>query len=251
MSSTKFTPGQGRDMRPRCLQLTRVLRIAVLLAFLPGCRAEQLESDQDRFRSALLQLETNQIMDNVVRAYNGLPIVHMDYSSITGTVSQTPSGQISGSTQTTAPVTNMIAYMLGFSQTNQLTVTANPVVDKPDVYAAYLDFVGKPGRLVVSPTPPPPETAHIVRCFNGSYYWVPLEYRIDFLEMALKTSVMRGAPTAPPQSIDAKSPRLTAFKGPIRNCLPIHRSAMSIPSAPRWTEKSKMTTGPSSSRLTA
>ena len=153
-------------MKPRRQTLTAVLVFASALALVSGCRAQQLQSDQDRFRCALLEMETNQIMDNLVCAYNGLPIVHMDYSSITGTITQTPSGQISGSVQTTAPVTNMIAYMLGFSQMNQLTVTANPVVDKPDFYAAYLDFLGKPGRLLVSPTPPPPDAAHIVRCFQ-------------------------------------------------------------------------------------
>jgi hypothetical protein len=158
-------------------------------------------------------METDQIMDNLIRAYNGLPMLHMDYSSITGTISQTPSGQLSGSTQTTPPVTNTIAYVLGFSQSNQLTVTANPVVDKPDVYSAYLDFVGKPNRLMVTPDPPTPGAAHLVRCYGGSYYWVPAEYRIDFLDLALKTTVMRGQPATPPLSIDRKVIAVTGIEG--------------------------------------
>src|SRR6516164_8089761 len=52
----------------------------------PGCRSAQLRHDQDCMRTALLDLYTNQIMDNLIRAYNGYPIVQLDYSDITGAV---------------------------------------------------------------------------------------------------------------------------------------------------------------------
>jgi hypothetical protein len=109
---------------PQLFGFGRLLFVLVFVLLTGGCRPQQLQTDQDRFRCALLQMETNQFMDNLVRAYNGLPIVHMDYSAITGTVTQNPSGQISGSSQLAGgPFTSMFAYMVGASQTNQLTVT--------------------------------------------------------------------------------------------------------------------------------
>ena len=68
---------------------------------LHGCRSQQLACDQDQFRSRILELYTNQIMDNLVRVDQGLPIVQMDYTNITGTVTQNATAGFSN-TQTTA-----------------------------------------------------------------------------------------------------------------------------------------------------
>src|SRR5262245_44154382 len=96
-----------------------VLLIAILAS---GCRVRQLQMDQDRFRCALIQMQTSQIMDNLVRAYNGLPFVHLDYGAITGTVTQTANGQLSGSTENAdGIVTQMLGFMFSGEQENQLT----------------------------------------------------------------------------------------------------------------------------------
>ena len=53
-----------------------------LLAAIAGCRTEQLRYDQDQMRQAVLDLYTNQIMDNLIRAYCGMPMVQIDYTSL-------------------------------------------------------------------------------------------------------------------------------------------------------------------------
>jgi hypothetical protein len=192
----------------------------------PGCRSAQLEKDQDCMRDALLDLYTNQIMDNLIRAYNGYPIVQLDYSDITGTVTQNSNASYGGhqdletdrnefGVTTLRQFTKFFEYSIGGSQENQLTITANPVLNNNEVYNAYLEFLQRPERFIASDEPPPPGAAHIVRCAPGApcdsgcgpckgkkcvkkYFWVPCEYRYDFLRLALVTTVQRGQPLEVP-----------------------------------------------------
>jgi len=183
-----------------------------------GCRSAQLAQDQDQFRARLLDLYTNQIMDNLVRADQGLPIVQLDYSKVTGTITQ--NGMLSfTSTQTTTNTKmlviptvvrtlthsfmNAAAFNPTAYQTNALTVTADPVVDHNEVYDAYLEFLCKqPPRLVHTPEPPDPCVAHLVRRCGNLYYWVPIEYKYEFLKLALVTTVQRGQPLSIPDKFD-------------------------------------------------
>jgi hypothetical protein len=143
-------------------------------------------------------------MDNLIRVHNGLPIIQLDYSNITGTINQETSASISGSRESAAgAVTRIFGYMAGGTQTNNLTVTANPVLNDHDLYGAYLEFVyKKPGRLVVTPEQPPPGAAHIARCCNKLHYWVPAEYKADFLELSFRTTSLRGEPVRAPETFD-------------------------------------------------
>src|SRR5438045_2627485 len=115
---------------------SRTIPLLILAFTACACRSQQLHKDQDQFRHALLQMQTDQLLDNLVRAYNGLPIVHMDYTQITGTITQTAEGQVSGSVSEAAEViTKSISSMLTGRQESQLTVTGNPVLDS-NVYLA-------------------------------------------------------------------------------------------------------------------
>src|ERR1700724_3054963 len=49
--------------------------VAVLLIADSGCRSQQLARDEDHIRCAVLELQTNQIMDNLIRIRRGLPII--------------------------------------------------------------------------------------------------------------------------------------------------------------------------------
>jgi hypothetical protein len=162
-----------------------------------GCRAAQLQKDQDQMRDRLLELQTEQIMDNVIRARNSMPILHVDYKTTTGTVTQNADVGVDGSHSWPA-ISNTINWMVGGSHNQVLTVTGEPVYDQDLVYRAYLQFLHKPGRLVVSSECPPSGAAHIVRQRGDLYYWVPVEYAVDFLDLALSTTVMRGKPITPP-----------------------------------------------------
>jgi hypothetical protein len=198
-------------------RMTFLLPLLLVLGA-PGCRSAQLAQDQDQFRARLLDLYTNQIMDNLVRADQGLPIVQLDYSKVTGTITQ--NGMLSfTSTQTTTntkmlviptvvqTLTHSFMNAAAFNptgyQTNALTVTADPVVDHNEVYDAYLEFLCKqPPRLVHTPEPPDPCAAHLVRRCGNLYYWVPIEYKYEFLKLALVTTVQRGQPLSIPDKFE-------------------------------------------------
>jgi hypothetical protein len=79
-------------------------------------------------------------------------------------------------------------------RTNQVAVTATPVITSNEVYDAYLQFLSLPGSLQTSCDPPPPSAAQIWRQYGDVYYWVPLEYRAEFLKLSLATTVQRGKP---------------------------------------------------------
>jgi hypothetical protein len=173
-------------------------------------------------RTVLLDLYTDQVMDNLIRTSNGMPIVQLDYSDITGTVTQSSNASYGGE-QTLGTdrndvglivlrsFSNMFNYGIGGSNENQLTISANPVLNNNEVYNAYLEFLAKPERLVMSCEPPPPGAAHIVRCVPQScghglkhskeklYYWVPAEYGTDFFRLSMVTTVQRGQPLSTPE----------------------------------------------------
>lgn len=189
-----------------------------------------------------MELHENQIMDNLVRAKKGLPILHLDYVNMTGTVTHT-GGVTGGGSQTVASnsffnipaaaaamsrvVTGVGNLSATGQQVNQLTITAQPVVNAPEVYAAYLSFLKNADHLREGPCPPSCEEAVIVRCYDGGcddraccgsgclrwywhkhdrsrvYYWVPREYADDFRQLCLYAVAVRGQPAAAPQNFEA------------------------------------------------
>ena len=194
-----------------------------LLAANPGCRSQQLAKDQDQIRDAVLDLQTNQIMDNLIRIRKGLPIIHMDYIHMTGTVTNTGNGTLGGSQTTltnrflTAPATaatirraftNVFNHSASATQVNQLTLTAEPVTNSSSVYNAYLKFMKDPAHLIQTSEPPPPGLALLMRevtacgdspCHhrNGcdsTYYWVPCEFNQEFFALSLNAVALRGEP---------------------------------------------------------
>lgn len=196
-----------------------------------GCATCRVASDQDGLRKAVLDLNTNQIMDNLIRLDKGLPIIHIDYSQLTGQV--TDSASVEGDLEQTVhhalslplmitrELTNVWTGKLGASRQNQVSVTGQPVTTIPEVYNAYLAFYAKNGRLMKSPDPPPPGEAIIVRCAKAScedhgcsernrrlwwcrssaevmYYWIPCAFKEDFRELCLYAVALRGQIQAAP-----------------------------------------------------
>lgn len=190
----------------------RVIAVAVFaLTSLGGCRSHQLQQDQDAIRVAVMDMYTNQIMDNLVRAHNGYPFVQMQYKSITGTV-----GHNSSVGANMADVgSRLMNISLGGRQSNQLTVTANPVVDNDAVYLAYVDFVRpEAGNFFSTCDPPPCGAAHISVCCDDMHYWVPADRKHEFLRLSLATSVMsKGGGIKIPQSYITIVAGLADLKG--------------------------------------
>src|SRR5437016_3956990 len=86
----------GRSMMRKLLFTVTIVVFGLAQS---GCGAHQLCHDQDKLRCCLLDLYTNQIMDNLVRAHNGLPIIQLDYSQITAAVTLEASGSYGGNQQ--------------------------------------------------------------------------------------------------------------------------------------------------------
>jgi hypothetical protein len=174
-----------------------------------GCATHQLCRDQEALRHCVLDLYTNQIMDNLIRAYNGLPIVQLDYSKLTATVTIEVDPSLGATQQFT--LTNLLTlpaatlaktrqFVGGFSEgatgkdNNVVTMTADPLINQDEVYKAYLSYLSIPGSIVATSEPPDPCAAHLVRRCNKMYYWIPKEHQRDFFQLALATTVMRGHP---------------------------------------------------------
>jgi len=184
-----------------------LLGLTAAVTSLPGCLViSETRRDQDKIRTTLNTLYEDQIIDNLIRAANGLPFVQIDYTNATTTITVTESGNVGG-TQTTGPnATNIVGSALRFAHqfaniwtyglsgqnSNQIALTANPVINSNEVYDAYLQFLANPGSLIVSCDPPPEGKAHMCRKWQGKYYWVPIEYRYLFLKLALVTTSQRG-----------------------------------------------------------
>lgn len=203
------------------------MTLAVLtLVTLGGCRAQQLQHDQDSIRVAVMDMYTNQIMDNLVRAHNGYPFVQMQYKSITGTVGH--DGSIGASMADFG--SRLMNISLGGGQTNQLTVTANPVIDNDAVYLAYVDFVRpEAGNFVSTCEPPPCGAAHISVYCDDMHYWVPAGKKHEFLRLSLATSVMsKGGGIKIPQSYTTTVNGLSDLKG--LNDLTVTRAAADVAS---------------------
>ena len=193
----------------------RIICIFCLVISSGGCVVHELASDQDQIRQTLLDLYTDQVMDNLVRASKGMPIIQLDYTNATGTLTMQESGTIGDSQATThsnllaipaktvgltKTLLNTAMGITGFQHTNQVAVTATPVTTSNGVYDAYLQFLTLPGSLEVSTQKPPDCVVQICRKYGNLYYAVPVEYRFQFLRLSLVTTAQRGQPLAPPDS---------------------------------------------------
>jgi hypothetical protein len=207
-----------------------------------GCAAHELCNDQDKIRCCLLDLYTNQIMDNLIRAENGMPFIQLDYTNAGATVTITENANLSGNqmatsttlltlggrsssatkmktmTQNSGATTGSMLSIVGTAMvtfaanslaatrsivtsfgygasagnSNQVTMTATPVTNSNEVYDAYLEFLTLPGSLVKTCDPPPEGAAHICKKCGKEYYWVPVQYKTEFLRLSLITTAQRG-----------------------------------------------------------
>ena len=146
-----------------------VVSALVLVACLGGCAlVAEVKGDQNKIRNALVELYTNQIIDNLILAANGMPFIQVDYTNATSTVTVAENGSLGGGQSVTdtrplnaaarlaavargSPIRGTTA---GVSNSNQIAVTANPATSNPDD-DAYLEFLSLPGSLRVSCDPPP------------------------------------------------------------------------------------------------
>jgi hypothetical protein len=195
--------------------MRRAWQLLCLVSLLTaGCAVRQLCDDEDKIRSCLLDLYTNQIMDNLIRASNGLPIIQIDYTNATAQVTVSTMASASESPAITRTnlfteaaaasvaigktTMNTLMGSLSGSNANQVALTGTPVTTSNEVYDAYLAFLTLPGSLQTACEPPPQGAAHMCRRWGGKYYWVPVEFRREFLRLSLLTTAQRGKSLLPP-----------------------------------------------------
>src|SRR5947209_10286846 len=126
-----------------------------------GCLARQVHRDGENFRQAVCDLYTDQALDNLIRAKCGMPFVQLNYrdmlvqdtDSITGT---------GGMDQTIATGRGLLAaavtrtftdkYSIGGTgkRDRQMSFHADPVVDTPEIYEAYIQFSHDPNLFMES-----------------------------------------------------------------------------------------------------
>jgi len=150
--------------------MRRVVLLACLVTLPPlGCASTELHRDQDKLRNVVLDLYTNQIFDNLIRATNCMPFVQMDYGTITGNVTVKETANIGGNQEldTTrvantltatasgmlASVTrlfkNFLSYGATGENTNQISMVGTPVNNIDEVYEAYFQYLKLPNALIV------------------------------------------------------------------------------------------------------
>jgi hypothetical protein len=178
--------------------MSRLLLVALLsCAMITGCAVPQAHRDQDQMRTALLDLYTNQVMDNLIRAYNRMPIIQLDYTQAQGMITVKNTANVSNMETWATGVTSVLNAGLGLENTNQITISAVPVTTSNEVYDAYLQFLSIQDSLVATADPPPAGAAHICRKCGDMYYWVPVWCRDRFFELALLSTAQRGKSLLP------------------------------------------------------
>jgi hypothetical protein len=173
-----------------------------------GCLARQFARDGTSVQEAVADIYTDQAMENLIRARNNLPFVQLKFSGIN--VSDTDDLNLPLSVkQTVATARSLFTPTAMRTLTNEYDATitgdrkrvmalnADPVTDQNDVYERYLAFACQPSLLICSDKPPRGHV-HIVRKWRGKYYWIPCEAGPAFLDLVLKTALMRGPETVPP-----------------------------------------------------
>ena len=183
-------------MKPRLWQFGLVATISLLC----GCRSQQVAKDGIGSRHALLDMYTDQVMDNLIRAHCNLPFIQLAYHDILFSETDTLSGN-AGVNQTVVRRTDpsvMKFFELGADASREgvLSFQADPITDQNDIYEEYVAFANDPNRFVCTDAPPPCPV-HIMRECDGKYYWVPADAGPKFLAFYLKTTAMRGPEVAP------------------------------------------------------
>jgi hypothetical protein len=186
--------------------------LAAILLVQAGCLSRQVARDGVGVRQAILDLYTDQIMDNLIRAKNGLPFVQLAYSSLqvqdtdslSGSAQNTYSNETDSMMNAVGVTTSVLrkivttpVFMGAARRDRVMAFKADPITDHNDVYEHYLAFAHNPALFCVSEQKPKCEV-HMMRKCGKHYYWVPLEAAQAFQQLCLKTTFMRGPETVPP-----------------------------------------------------
>jgi hypothetical protein len=166
----------------------------MLSSWLTGCAAKTYQLEQSSLRQAIIELYEEQLKDNLARAYEGLPFVHVTYKQMTGQVTIAVNGQFTAN-ETNPPavgITKVLSFLLGAAHSNQIQVISSPVTDNDSVYYAYTKFVTNEryfGRATKGEKRTELDEAHFSWERGGFHYYVKKGARAAFLDLIVQTTV--------------------------------------------------------------
>lgn len=192
-----------------------------LMSLAGGCLSRQVARDGVNLRGALTDMYTDQIMDNLIRAHDNLPFVQVTFGDVTVQDNDQYGTALDANQSLTEqlfePIQRIYATMFAAhasaSRSRTMSFVSNPVTDQNDIYTAYLEFAKDPTLFVVTKDDPGC-VAHIVRKHCKKYYWIPVEAAPQFLDLAMRTTFMRGPEAAPPGAYEVTITAVTKVEKP-------------------------------------
>src|SRR5437588_10701176 len=143
---------QRYSLRPSLARINQTKAYACFAAvFLASCAAldtHQAKLDQKELREVLMDYVDDQILDNLIRASNGRPIVHFDLSNITSDVTSKFTPTVGGGRNVTDVRTRTPTHST--VTTNQTTTTSadqtvvNTVARTATLVGGVVETVAKP-----------------------------------------------------------------------------------------------------------
>jgi hypothetical protein len=206
------------------------------LSLLSGCLARQVAEDGSGIRQALVEMYSDQALDNLARAYDNRLFVQLKYSMLTvkdtddatataaGGEADFLTGRAKDLTKTgAAQLTNARSFTGKFpfggsgQRDRVMTFHADPVTDQNFIYDEYLKFARDPALFRVSDVKPC-EPTHVCKKCGRKWYWVPTEAGAAFLELVIKTSFLP-PPSAPAEGYYDSA--ITAVEHQLENGTPV------------------------------
>jgi hypothetical protein len=176
-----------------------------------GCLARQVATDGIHLRQAVMDMYTDQAIDNLIRALENRPFVQLAYSNLQvldmnrATATATGNSAAFTGSRTIDLAKRTInrgssfasAFPFGVGDTCDRTLSfkAEPVVTQNYIYTAYLEFAHNPALFVAADHEPLCDV-HIARKCGHKWYWVPAEAGPAFTQLVLSTALL-----PPPQSV--------------------------------------------------
>jgi hypothetical protein len=196
---------------PRGIPRATVSGLVILL--MSGCLARQVGTDGSNFRQALLDMYTDQAINNLIAARTNRPFVQLAYHDLNITDTQMAKLGISNEVDPTHTSTviaatgallnsmRMVTDTLGFSASlecdRQFNFKADPAASSPDIYDYYQAVALDRGLFRESPDEPC-DGVYLKKKCGDTWYWVPTEASGLFLQLVLKTAFLRGPEPGPP-----------------------------------------------------
>jgi hypothetical protein len=184
-----------------------LLLAACCCAGMAGCLAHRVACDGIDLRQVLVDLYTEQAMDNLIRAVENRPFVQLAYSGLQVQDTDKASGNANSgegdfaaghtfdATKAgvlrlthTAGFTGRFPFGLTGERDRILSFKADPVVEQNAIYDEYLSFARNPALFVVSDCKPDCPV-HLCRKCGHKWYWVPVEAGADLLQLVMTTAI--------------------------------------------------------------